>query len=223
MQPNPLNDKSSASRFYTLQSKTCNVIEAQISGKIIANDSVVTKSLTIQAQDILNRSRSFLSSEHAADIMLGMLQSVPLDTQKIMKYALQHRLMNDFTAFLALEPNDSLFFMHSPFDESRYTTTVSPKINTSVLQFAIRILKARNNISLSLDIPQSGTIQIRFFTIVGRLIDSHDISNCNAGTINISLANRPVGKGTYIAVVKYRPYDTKHNSMQTRIERFTLE
>ncbi len=221
MQPNMLNQKLNSSRFYTVQCKDCEVIEAEIAGIKADNDSAVKKTVTIETRDILNRERSFLSAEHANDIMLKMLQSVPLDTQAIVKFALEHRLMNDFTAFIALEPNDSLFFMQNPYDESKYKTNVS--VNKAVLkQFAVRVLKKLKKISLVLNIPHNGTIQVRLFTIDGRLVYRHDVS-CGAGSMNITLANRQLGKGVYIAVVKYRSYGIISNSVQTRIEKFTME
>jgi hypothetical protein len=153
--------------------------------------------------------------------MLKMLQSVPLDTQAIVKFALEHRLMNDFTAFIALEPNDSLFFMKNPYDESKYQTNVSVS-KAAFKQFAVRVLKALKKISLVLNIPQNGTIQVRLFTIDGRLVYRHDAS-CSAGAVNIAIANRQLGKGMYIAVVKYRSFGNINNSVQTRIEKFTME
>jgi hypothetical protein len=225
MQPNPLNEKLFSSRFYTVQCKTCEVIEADVAGTSVADDSTIQKNVTIETRDILNRERSFLSAEHANDIMLKMLQTTPLDTQSIVKFALEHRLMNDFTAFIALEPNDSIVFMRDPNDESNYhQTSVSPAMVKSVVQqFIVKIMKAFNNITLVLDIPQSGTLQVRVFDIAGRLIYRHEAANCHSGSTSIALTNRHIGKGMYLVVVKYLAHGMNYSSVQTRIERFVLE
>ena len=225
MQPNPLNEKLNSSRFYTVQCKTCEVIEAEVTGISPENDSALQKSLTIETRDVLNRTGSFISTEHANDIMLKMFQTIPLDTQEIVNFALEHRLMNDFTAFIALEPNDSIFFMQNPNDESNYhRTSVSPDLIKSIIvKFAVRILKILNNISFVLDIPQNGNVQIRIFNIAGRLLYRQDLSNCRIGATTILLKNKPLGKGMYLVAVKYFPHGMNYTSIQTRIGRFTLE
>lgn len=52
------------------------------------------------------------------------LASPKLDTAKILEVSIKARVLCDFTAFLALEPNDTIKFMVNPFDESGLFTGV---------------------------------------------------------------------------------------------------
>lgn len=47
-----------------------------------------------------------------------------IDTAQILDIAIKNRMLCDFTAFLALEPNDTIKFMVNPFDESGLFTGV---------------------------------------------------------------------------------------------------
>jgi hypothetical protein len=47
-----------------------------------------------------------------------------IDTAKILDISIKNRMLCDFTAFLALEPNDTIKFMVNPFDESGLFTGV---------------------------------------------------------------------------------------------------
>ena len=225
MQPNTLNDVFNSSRFYTFQCASCETIEADITGRSPANDSTLRKILTISTQDIMTRERSILSTEHANDVLLKMLQSVPLDTAAIVSFSVAHRLMNDFTAFIALEPDDSLSFMQNPNDESSYPRTkIVPQTATvNVRAFAVRIQKTMNTIFLMLAVPHTGDVQIRVFTIAGRQLFNQDLPHCGSGSITVPLTKRHFSKGMYIVAVKYLPQGMSHSSLQTRVEKFTVQ
>ena len=219
-----INEQLSSSRFYTFKCKTCEVIEAEISGVSITSDSIYRKNITIETRDMFVGGQSFLSAEHANNTMQKLLQILPLDTQAIVKFSLEHRLMNDFTAFIALEPNDTNFFMENPNDESQYGSTEAlPIIQNAVNRLVMKVLKAINTLALLLEIPHPGDVELRIFNLAGRLVYRHSIHNCRQGLVSVDLRNNRLGRGTYLVVMRYIAHGKNQNSARRLIEKFTIE
>ena len=60
---------------------------------------------------------SLLANEELKD----MFNSETLDTLGIVNLSIEHNLLTDFTALLALEPNEEIHFMKDPFEEDGLT------------------------------------------------------------------------------------------------------
>ncbi len=108
-------------RFFLGRSNAKYNMKFNISGRFENNDLDSEEEFefliphdTTSSNEIVSKMLGF---EHINDIM----NASPIDTSEIVKLSLYHNLLTDFTALLALEPNDTIKFMRNPFDESELT------------------------------------------------------------------------------------------------------
>ena len=82
-----------------------------------------TRSINLALQTDPPHTDAVLPSMLANEQLLEKLALAARDTVAIVKLAQQFNLLCDYTALIALEPNDTLHFMQHPFDESKYPAT----------------------------------------------------------------------------------------------------
>lgn len=88
--------------------------------------------------DTMNTLR-VISSMLGFEKLNGMLLNNSTDTSGIVSQALKYNLLCDYTALIALEPNDTIHFMINPFDESLLSVKVESMAAT----------QSHNNVTIS--------------------------------------------------------------------------
>ncbi|MCF8261333.1 MAG: T9SS type A sorting domain-containing protein [Melioribacteraceae bacterium] len=85
--------------------------------------------------------RDSVNSYNIISAMLGnekindLFRVAPIDTSEIVRLSLFHNLLTDYTALLALEPDDSLKFLADPSDESAITAIdeFNPELDSTII------------------------------------------------------------------------------------------
>lgn len=188
-------------------------------------DSVFTKSSTFSSATLKNTRDSALYTMYENEILKKMFLQTPLDTKAIVKFALSHRILNDFTAFLALEPNDTIHFMTDPPDESKINSTGSilNPIKQSFKNLNIKVLTENGVFKLRIISAGKGNCIIKIFNVMGKLVAEKAIKFNGSEMKTLSFQEFKLGKATYIAVAKFFPSaDSKSLNIESQICKFTV-
>jgi Vault protein inter-alpha-trypsin domain len=112
---------------------------------------------------------TLLANERLNDLF----NNYPHDTLEIVDLAIQNNLLTDFTALLAIEPNESIHFMEDPFDESGLTI-IDDNINNDQDSLNIEIYPNpfNNQVKIKVSVKDPSVISVSIFNILGqRIID----------------------------------------------------
>ncbi len=194
-------------------------------GSSTAKDSIVFK-ISAKFEDvpeIQSRTISLMFNRDTTgnkDIIPAMLGNEKLkdlfinssfDTAQIVRLALKYNLLCDYTALLALEPNDTLHFMRNPNDEGGYTTDIAKEDTAAADSLSLDVypnpFNTQTAILLNLKSPSSVKLQI--FNILGQLVRELDDSPSVSGRLKYiwdgrNAYNESVSSGIYLvrAIVK---------------------
>jgi hypothetical protein len=128
---------------------------------------------------------------------------IPIDTAKIVAQAMKYNLLCDFTALLALEPNDTIHFMLNPLDESEWVTDVVNNQNEDTLQTAVYPNPFNNQTRILVKVPATSDVTIHIYNILGQLIrtlaDNDEITGVRYYTWDgTDSHNMSTGSGVYL-------------------------
>ncbi len=137
------NDTDPARPLFFIGSTTAqSEITCEISAKYSGINEQKIKSVTIPvSHDTVNTEQILPAMLAQENLKVMFAKTPPLDTAKIMNYAFNSHLLCDFTALLALEPNDTIKFVDKFFDETTLTPvelsafTASVKDNSIILKW----------------------------------------------------------------------------------------
>ncbi len=123
------------------------------------------------AQDSVS-SNSILPAMLANEWIKEKLDFASFDTAAIVQIANKYRLLCDYTAFIALEPNDTLHFMRNPFDESKYPATPVEKEETKPdsLQLDVFPNPFNERTAISVHLPQAVQTGIAVYNMLGQRV-----------------------------------------------------
>jgi hypothetical protein len=143
-------------------------ISFNLSTKIIRNDSTVTKNLDFSLSHDTTQLDAIISSMIGNEKIKSLLSVIPADTALVVSLGIRHNLLCDFTAMLALEPNDSIHFMKNPFDESPLLVENNEK-NDSVF---CNVYPNPFNLStkITVNISRPSKINIEVYNILGKRV-----------------------------------------------------
>jgi hypothetical protein len=127
------------------------------------------------------------------------------DTSAIVRLALKYNILCDYTALIALEPNDTLHFMKDPYDEGGIITLVS-NTDTSSDSLLLSVYPNPFNIqtSIKLNIKTPSLVDLIIYNILGQevialsnseLINGQKIYRWNS----IDKYGQAVSSGIYLA------------------------
>ena len=151
----------------------------------------------------------------------------PLDTTRIMSLAKKHRLLCDFTAFLALEPNDTLRFKRDPGDDGG-TNDVAPidfSSDGDSLAVVVTPNPFRGSTRIAVRAPEGSEVTITLFDMLGRAVrtvsSSPQASRMQVYTWNGADAqNTPLPAGIYfVHVLSRSPFHAAPLSVVRRVVR----
>jgi len=161
---------------------------------------------------------SLLANEHLNDLFNESI----LDTAKIVNLAIKHNLLTDFTALLALEPNDSIHFMQNPFDESGLTDiTEDNEITSDSTKVEFYPNPFNNQININIFVKNSSVLNLTIFNILGQKVIElvHNKSIDNTSSHSWSGQNsygNSVSTGLYILVVELTEINSRKKELITK-------
>jgi len=182
-------------------------VSLQISAKFFGYDTVKT----VTFSDYIKASQSGLSN--AQSTIIGnekvklLFLPVRKDTAAIVATALYYRLLCDYTALLALEPNDSIHFIH-PIDESRLVnvknTIFEPDSSLTVKAFPNPF---NAQVTLKVSTASLSKISIKVYNILGELVKTISENEIFSGSKNFiwntaESSSRNLSSGIYFVRVE---------------------
>ena len=122
--------------------------------------------------------KSMLGYEHIKDLF-GV---TPIDTTSIVKLSLYHNLLTDYSALLALEPNDEYHFMKDPLDEGGFTEVTDEEKEMDSTFSSVFPNPFNSMTTIKLFLKSSSDVSATIYNILGqKVIDIVNISNVSGG------------------------------------------
>jgi hypothetical protein len=156
-------------KFFIGSTSAANDMKFNISAKFLGIDSVLHRSFNFPiSYDTTNKSNVVYT-------MLGyeklkfLFANAAYDTAQIVQVALTYNLLCDYTALLALEPNDTIHFLSDPYDESGFPTGIDVSIEDSII-VSVYPNPFNNQVKIVLNLSSSSQASIFVYNILGQLI-----------------------------------------------------
>ncbi len=150
---------------------------------------------------------AMLGNEHLRD----MFAQLPRDTAGIVETAVRHRLLCDYTAFLALEPHDTITYMRNPFDEAGLVDAPLPATPGDLDSLVITAgpNPFSGTTTIAVDLPSAAEVTVRVTDMIGRLVRTLGDGGEGRGRRHylwngLDASGHPVPAGAYIVQVLAR-------------------
>lgn len=111
-------------RFFLGISNAQNSITFDISGRFEGTQSDSSKQFTFLVPHDTTTYNKIVSSMLGNEKINDRFNETPIDTAEVVRLSLRFNLLTDYTALLALEPNDEFHFIRDPLDESGFSTGI---------------------------------------------------------------------------------------------------
>ena len=206
-------------KFFIGKTPLANSITYSFKVKYQGIDSIYTNATSLSPDSLQVTGNEIIQTMYANELLKKMFLETPLDTHAIVTFAKEHRILCDFTAFIALEPSDTAYYIKVTDDNP--TEIVTNDDNLSINIFTFNKIIGDNNIKFLLKTGLSGKIELKVFNVLGRVVHSQTLKAIAGHTQYFDCNEVSFGKGIYIVVVKFFPENNSH-SVKRRIEKFTL-
>ena len=172
LEVNPIVGDPNKSRFFIGSTSPANKLQFNIHSSFIGDvgtkDSTISLYVNHDTTQIDKIIPSMLGNEE-----LNNLFNLPVkDTSAIVQLAMRYRLLCDYTALIALEPNDTIHFMKNPFDESRVLGV--KRIDNENTVDSITLVSYPNpfnsQITIALKVIKPSCAKIYIYNILGQLV-----------------------------------------------------
>jgi hypothetical protein len=211
-------------RFFTGKIQSTGPLTFSVQSKYKNFDSLFSRKISIPA-DSSSYTDSSLFFWYGQYFLKQMLSASKLDTQKIVTFATQNRLLCDFTAFIALEPNKDNPFLNNPKDESviRPTAIKNALSLTQKLNVSMSIVPGLFPTFL-MHSPFAARVELCIFDLSGKKLASLT-SLVKANNATSIVCNKiKFAVGMYIAVAKVFPLEmSQGNNVKTIISQFSVK
>ena len=200
--------------------------EFQISAKIKGIDSTFSQQKNLPILPGSERSGEILPAMLALENLNDLFAQSGYDTAAIVKLAIRYNLLCDYTALIALEPNDTLHFMRNPFDESGlYTRLDVIETENDSLEFDVFPNPFNERVSINMNIPDPAALELVIFNLRGQIVKKIVSSEVIVGRRTFIWDSSDgfdnhVSSGLYFVRAKIR--SIKMNKETIRIKRILL-
>lgn len=168
---NPLPMDPNKSRFYIGSTALANAIKftvrARFAGAADGQNSSASVFITHDSTKMESVLPAMLGNEKLHDLFAQQNK----DTSGIVALAMRYRLLCDFTALLALEPNDTIHFLKNPFDES--LLDVARIIDESMADSLTLVSYPNpfnNQTSIVVHIKNQASVNVGIYNLLGQLV-----------------------------------------------------
>lgn len=159
-------------RFFIGSAKRSAQLKFSLSAKLTGSDSLRKAEYTMPVyNDTVHISEvipSMLGNEKIKDLYAAS----PLDTAQIVRLGVKYNLLCDFTALIALEPNDTLHFMKDPLDETIFTGVDEEKLESDSLGLSVYPNPFNSMTRIKVSIRNASAVYIRIYNILGQLVNT---------------------------------------------------
>ncbi|MCK9281590.1 MAG: T9SS type A sorting domain-containing protein [Melioribacteraceae bacterium] len=166
-------------RFFLGLSDAINSIKFNISGRFEGDvsESLGTFTFLVPRDSTTNNEivKSMLGNEKIKDLFYEN----PIDTAKVLELSMKHNLLTDYTALLALEPDDRFHFLRNPLDESDLSVINEENIeDIDSISVAIYPNPFNNMATIKLNLKSISNVTAIIYNILGeRVKDLADVSS----------------------------------------------
>jgi len=172
MEVNPIPTDPIKARFYIGSTSIANKIQFNLHAAFIDGVSNKDSSISVFVNHDTTKMEKIIPSMLGNEKLVGLFNESPKDTTEIVQLAMRYRLLCDFTALIALEPNDTIHFMKNPFNESGLVDVSKliddSKIDSMTLSSYPNPFNNRTNIVVN--IKKSSFLNVCIYNILGQLI-----------------------------------------------------
>jgi len=207
-------------RNYVGSTSVYDSVSLVMQAKFVGNDTVKTVSFSdhiIVPQDESNKTQSTIVGNEK---IKQLFQAQVKDTATIVSTALYYRILCDYTALLALEPNDTIHFIH-PFDESTITNI---KDKLFAVDSAVSVKAYPNpfnsQVTLNVSVGSLARVSIKVYNILGELVNTITENENISGTKNYNWntaegSSRNLSSGVYFVRVETNELKSGRRQIKT--------
>ncbi len=168
---NPLPLDANKSRFFIGSTSMSNKIEFNVRARFSGAANGLTSSTVYYVVRDTSKMDTVLAAMLAKEKLNDLFNQQTKDTSRIVQLAMRYRLLCDFTALLALEPNDTIRFMKNPFDES--VMDVEQLIDDSMADsMTVRSYPNpfNNQTSIVVTVRRQSFVDVGIYNMLGQLV-----------------------------------------------------
>lgn len=222
----PIHNDPNKPIFYIGSTMNKQDLHFDITAKFVGIDSNYTRYLDFPTSHDSTLKGNVLPSMLGFEKLKEMFIETSYDTSAIVKLAIQYNLLCDYTALIALEPNDTLHFMKNPFDEDRLVfVELDSDDDVDSLNFDIYPNPFNSQTNITLNIPYPSEVKLNIYNIRGQLVKELYNTKALKGAKtfiwdgrNSSFQN--VSSGIYF--VRYQIINNQTKNSITKVKRITL-
>lgn len=165
-------------RFFLGSSSAKNQIIFNVSGRFEETNTDSSAQITFLVPHDTTSFNKIVKSMLGYENIKDLFVATPIDTASIVKLSLYHNLLTDYSALLALEPNDEYHFMKDPLDEGGFTDinedkNVSDSTVTSVFPNPFNSMT-----TIRLFLNSSSNVSAEIYNILGqKVIEIVNVTN----------------------------------------------
>ncbi len=168
---NPIRNDPNKPLFFIGETNGHDKAEFNISATFDGIDSPIEKEFEFLFSHDSTKYEVLIPSLLANERLNEMLNAINYDTLGIVDLAIKYNLLTDFTALIALEPNDSLFFMEDFDDESDHTVSVEQiQDDSDSLHIEIYPNPFNNQVNIKLFVNEISNVSISIYNILGQKV-----------------------------------------------------
>jgi len=165
-------------RFFLGSSNAKNQIVFNVSGRFEGTDTDSSAQITFLVPHDTTSFNKIVKSMLGYENIKDLFAATPIDTASIVKSSLYHNLLTDYSALLALEPNDEFHFMKDPLDEGGFTDINEDKNISDSTVTSVYPNPFNSMTTIKLYLSSVSNISAEIYNILGqKVIEIVNVSN----------------------------------------------
>lgn len=209
--------------FYIGSSSNKISLQFDISAQFMGLDSGFTRQLTVPLAHDTTAKGDILPAMLGFEALKERFEHAAGDTAEIVDLAMQYNLLCDYTALIALEPNDTLHFMQNPFKEDELLTEVETENKSKQDSLGLDIYPNPFNAqtTIALNIPFSSEVRLNIYNIRGQRVKTLCNQTAFKGSRTLiwdgrNNAYQPVSSGIYFVRAQITNNRSRETLVRTR-------
>lgn len=206
----PGSNKFMKPMFYIGSVKGSEILDFNFKAKLVDSDTEIEKSVEYFITNDSLVQLNILSSMVGYEELKDLYQNYSSDTLAIVNKAIQHNLLCDYTALLALEPDENNHFMIDPFDESQLAIVemdsleIKDSINVKIFPNPFN-----NTTKISFKVKNMSDVQVAIYNIKGQQVHNFGLMKDILGERTISWEANNYSSGLYFVRTLVLAHDSK--------------
>ncbi|MBD3378421.1 T9SS type A sorting domain-containing protein [candidate division KSB1 bacterium] len=146
------------------------LIEFSVNATFSNIDQIFTQTTTVPVHHDTSLNKNIIASMLGFEELKNLYQTSPEDTATIVDLSMQYNLLSDYTALLALEPNDTLHFMKNPLDEGGFTRVETIQTDKDTLDLNIFPNPFNSQTTINITVPEQSEVKVVIYNIRGQKV-----------------------------------------------------